>query len=76
MPASLERLVLAALAKSPDKRPESTEAFAADLEACRDAPPWDDARATTWWRKRRAASPSSTAETKEHTLAIARDAGR
>jgi eukaryotic-like serine/threonine-protein kinase len=83
VPASLEKLILAALAKSPGERPESMEAFDAALEACRDAPAWNDAEASAWWRSRRplirasrAGSTSHGGETDQPTLAIAHDARR
>jgi serine/threonine-protein kinase len=53
LPASLEALVLRTLAKSPDERPESVEAFDAALAACADVPAWSDADAAGWWRTRR-----------------------
>jgi len=52
IPASLEALVLAALAKDPNRRPESAEALAAALAGCRDVPPWTEADAVAWWRSR------------------------
>ena len=48
--AELERLVLRALSKSPEDRPESAEAFDAALAACSDVPPWTEAEAAAWWR--------------------------
>jgi serine/threonine protein kinase len=81
VPASLEALVLATLAKSPDGRPESVEAFDTALAACRDVPPWDDVEAAVWWRSRRpmirashSRAASSGAGTEAQTLMIGRDA--
>ena len=76
LPASLEALVLAALAKNPEDRPESVEAFEAALAACRDVPPWTDAEAAAWWKSRRqliqALRTGAAAESR--TLAVGRDA--
>jgi serine/threonine-protein kinase len=55
VPPSLEALVLAALAKKPEARPESAEAFGEALAACRDVPPWSEAEARSWWATRGAA---------------------
>ena len=52
LPASLEALVLAALAKKPEERPESVEAFAEALSASADGDAWTSARAEAWWRSR------------------------
>ena len=80
VPASLEGLILGTLAKSPDGRPESVEAFDTALAACRDVPPWDDAEAAAWWRSRRpmtrasrTGSGSSSDGTAPQTLVIGRD---
>jgi eukaryotic-like serine/threonine-protein kinase len=54
VPESLERLILSALAKNPEDRPESVAAFAAGLAACTDVEPWSDAEAAAWWRRHRA----------------------
>jgi eukaryotic-like serine/threonine-protein kinase len=52
IPASLEALVLSALAKTPDERPESADAFGAALLACDEAPAWTSAEASSWWKER------------------------
>ena len=52
VPASLEALVLSALAKNPDDRPESAAAFSQRLAACADVPAWTTAEAAAWWRGR------------------------
>jgi serine/threonine-protein kinase len=48
IPAELERLVLACLAKQPGDRPPSAAALAASLAAIA-IPPWDEAQAMQWW---------------------------
>jgi serine/threonine-protein kinase len=76
LPASLESVILAGLAKDPDQRPESVAAFEAALAACADVPPWTDADAAAWWKTRRpmidAARTGGVATT--GTLIIGRDA--
>jgi serine/threonine-protein kinase len=52
IPECLEALVLSALAKNPDDRPESVAVFDERLAACRDVPPWTEADAAAWWRTR------------------------
>jgi len=52
VPASLEALVLSALAKDPDDRPESAVVFSQRLAACSDIPAWTAAEAAAWWRGR------------------------
>ena len=76
LPAALEALVLATLAKSPDERPESVEAFEAALAACDGVPPWTDADAAAWWRSRRPLIQAARAgqATESRTLALGRDA--
>ena len=49
IPASLEALVLACLAKDPDERPVSAEWLAARLAECETAGDWTPARAHEWW---------------------------
>jgi len=50
IPASLEALVLAALAKRVEDRPESADAFAAALTRCEGIDAWTDSEAAGWWR--------------------------
>jgi serine/threonine-protein kinase len=50
IPAELERIVLACLAKNPDHRPQSAGELAAVLSACPVAKPWSVERAAEWWR--------------------------
>jgi serine/threonine-protein kinase len=55
LPSRFDALVLAALAKSPEDRPGSVEAFAAGLteaEAAVDGDAWSAAKAEAWWRDR------------------------
>jgi serine/threonine-protein kinase len=49
IPASLEALVLACLAKDPDERPASAEWLAARLAECETSGDWTPARAHEWW---------------------------
>ena len=83
LPARIDALVLAALAKNPDERPESVEAFAAGLmeAAAADGDVWTAARAEAWWRGRGAeirAAKSGSRSPKPagspRTLDILRDA--
>jgi eukaryotic-like serine/threonine-protein kinase len=81
VPSSLEALIVSALAKTPGERPQTAEAFAAALAACRDVPPWTEAHAAAWWQGRgatiraaRSGAPDSEAPTTPGTLAIARAA--
>jgi eukaryotic-like serine/threonine-protein kinase len=50
VPAALEQLILALLAKRPDDRPGSAAALAAELSAV-DTQPWTEAHAAEWWRE-------------------------
>jgi serine/threonine-protein kinase len=47
--AELEQAVLACLAKDPAARPQSAQALAEQLRACRDAGRWSEADAEGWW---------------------------
>jgi serine/threonine-protein kinase len=49
IPARLEALVLACLAKDPDDRPASADALAARLAECETAGDWNPDRARAWW---------------------------
>jgi serine/threonine-protein kinase len=51
VPAGLERIVLACLAKDPDDRPASADALAGALAAVEVAAPWTPARAHEWWQR-------------------------
>jgi eukaryotic-like serine/threonine-protein kinase len=50
VPASIEALVMSALAKSADDRPASAAAFAEALARCSGVAPWTEADAAAWWR--------------------------
>jgi serine/threonine-protein kinase len=50
LPPGMDAVVLSALAKSPDERPESVEAFASALSRCGGPTPWTEADAAAWWR--------------------------
>jgi eukaryotic-like serine/threonine-protein kinase len=50
VPADLERVVLACLAKQPGDRPASARALIQALDACRDAGEWTSADAEAWWQ--------------------------
>ncbi len=52
LPPSIEALVLAALAKDPEDRPESAEAVQAALGTASDVEPWPAAEAALWWKTR------------------------
>jgi eukaryotic-like serine/threonine-protein kinase len=50
IPADLERLVMACLAKHPDQRPSSAEALRRQFASLPLEPPWDRDAAERWWR--------------------------
>src|SRR6185503_9607557 len=54
LPAGIDAVVLAALAKKPEDRPESVEAFHAALLAAADGAGWSARDAEAWWRGRSA----------------------
>jgi eukaryotic-like serine/threonine-protein kinase len=62
IPPSLERLVLSALSKNPEERPESAAVFGAALAECRDVAPWTDAEAAAWWRGHKASRDRTAPE--------------
>ncbi|MBN1612690.1 MAG: serine/threonine protein kinase [Polyangiaceae bacterium] len=49
VPAELDRIVLACLAKSPDERPQSADELAELLDGCVLPTPWTQKRARAWW---------------------------
>jgi serine/threonine-protein kinase len=49
IPESLERIVMACLAKNREDRPQSATELSALLEACADVSPWSQADANQWW---------------------------
>jgi serine/threonine-protein kinase len=53
VPADLEAVVLACLAKDPDRRPQSAAELQSQLEACA-VEPWDAASAQAWWLEHQA----------------------
>jgi eukaryotic-like serine/threonine-protein kinase len=61
LPVGLESLVLACLAKHPNKRPRDARAMIAALRAIAipDEHAWDDDRAAAWWREHRPAPPTA-----------------
>jgi len=51
LPAGLDSLVLDSLSRDPARRPETAEAFAAQLDALRMDGRWDGRRARDWWEQ-------------------------
>ena len=49
IPAPLERVVLACLAKDPNDRPQSAAELRTMLDACTEVPQWSHADADRWW---------------------------
>jgi tRNA A-37 threonylcarbamoyl transferase component Bud32 len=49
IPASLDRVVMACLAKKPEDRPATAEALARMLEEIREIEPWTQDEAEKWW---------------------------
>jgi len=49
IPASLERVVMACLAKNPNGRPQSAAELRTMLDSCTDVPQWSQADADRWW---------------------------
>jgi serine/threonine-protein kinase len=61
IPADLDALVLACLAKEPDDRPTSARALSASLGAVAGAGAWTDNRARDWWQRHLPAGPDGLA---------------
>jgi serine/threonine-protein kinase len=51
IPAKLDEVVLACLAKNPDDRPQGADQLAARLEDVPIGNPWDNRRAGAWWNR-------------------------
>ncbi|HVQ54413.1 MAG TPA: serine/threonine-protein kinase [Thermoanaerobaculia bacterium] len=80
IPAGLESVVLAALAKDPDQRPESARALREALLTCVDVPAWKEADAAAWWHERgrrlkRAPGDPESLDPKVRTVVVDRAAG-
>jgi serine/threonine-protein kinase len=76
LPAALESVVLDALAKTADERPESASAFAEALSRCAEVSRWTEAEAAGWWRDQgariRAARSGGDARRESAALTIER----
>jgi serine/threonine-protein kinase len=62
IPADLEEIVLACLAKDPADRPQTADELAARLGSVRLAEEWTPLRAREWWDENRPGSPSGAAQ--------------
>jgi serine/threonine-protein kinase len=62
IPADLEEIVLACLAKDPADRPQTADELATRLGSVRLAEEWTPLRAREWWDVNRPGSPSGAAE--------------
>jgi serine/threonine protein kinase len=51
VPADLEAVLLACLAKAPAQRPANAEALGQLLDGCADAGRWTSSQAAAWWRE-------------------------
>jgi hypothetical protein len=58
IPATLERLVLACLAKKPEERPQNARGLAQSLDKI-DGMTWDEEQAVRWWRQHHPAQAST-----------------
>jgi hypothetical protein len=62
VPADLEEIVLACLAKDPADRPQTADELALRLGSVRVAEDWTPPRARQWWDEHRPVSPAGAAE--------------
>ena len=62
IPADLEKIVLACLAKDPAHRPQTADELAMRFGSVRAADEWTPLRAREWWDENRPASPAGAAE--------------
>jgi hypothetical protein len=62
VPADLEAIVLACLARDPAGRPQSAAALDAALARCADAGTWSQAAAADWWRRHGAPADGARGE--------------
>jgi len=62
IPADLEEIVLACLAKDPADRPQTADELATRLGSVRVADEWTPLRAREWWDEHRPASPAGAPE--------------
>jgi hypothetical protein len=65
VPADLEALILACLAKDPAERPQNAKTLVAQLSACEDHEQWTQKDARDWWQ----AHASALHKEHEETLA-------
>ncbi|HET7291401.1 MAG TPA: serine/threonine-protein kinase [Vicinamibacteria bacterium] len=63
IPAQLEELVLACLAKEPEERPASAEWLSGRLSECEIGSPWTAERAREWWESNASAAFGARRET-------------
>jgi eukaryotic-like serine/threonine-protein kinase len=59
LPADLEAVVMACLAKSPDDRPADAQELARRLRACALEDSWSQDQAVAWWREHQPQTPAS-----------------
>jgi serine/threonine-protein kinase len=74
VPAELEAIVMACLAKLPSERPASANALAERLRAVGELGDWDEARALAWWEKFRPRESVDTSALQTATITV--DVGR